>query len=180
MEFLTAPITLHQRSPVLQPQPVFQPQVVAPTLWERVRAMLGERIPRLSMRERPYAVCPFVAEFWCTVSNAAFFAVALYNRSWTVFLAGAASTLSHAIPLRVLHHLDMLAVGAVALRLAMHHRALVAHPPLLALGALAVGVNLLDTYLSRPHFDRVAPIPHVMWHCTAALFLHRVCAVIRL
>lgn len=76
------------------------------------------------------------------------------------------------------HQLDMLAVGGVLLRLAMHYRALAAHPPLLAHGAVVAGVNLLDTYLARQQGLR--PLPHVVWHCAAAMFLHRVCTLVPL
>jgi hypothetical protein len=123
--------------------------------------------PLASRREVWFQVTPWIAEFWCCVSNVGFLYVARRYQERGVLFAGVASMLSHAIPWRVFHWLDkmgvLVALGSVGLRL-WQKRLDVSS---MVKGVLALGgVNALDYLLSSyPHFW---PWPHVAWHIAAA------------
>jgi len=118
-----------------------------------------------SQREDWYQVSPYIAEFWCTISNAGFIYVGLKHQSPEILFAGLASTAIHAIPKQWLLYADKIGVLA-ALSLAIReHKALSQNPqlmlPVLGLGA----VNATDMYLARNYG---ATWPHVVWHLSAA------------
>lgn len=118
-----------------------------------------------SQREDWYAVTPYIAEFWCTVSNIPFFYVGAKHASPEVFFAGVASAASHAIPHQWLHTADLVGVGAVALKVARSYRVIYDNSWLIAPLAGAGIINAVDAYLSRNYGYTW---PHVLWHITAA------------
>lgn len=123
--------------------------------------------PARSRRENWFQVTPWIAEFWCWVSNLGFLYVAWKHQEPGIAFAGMASILSHAIPWEPFLWFDkvgvLLALGSVASRLwmkKMHWQTMVG-------GAISLAcLNGLD-YLLSP-FQYLWPWPHVLWHGAAA------------
>lgn len=122
-----------------------------------------------SQREDWYAVTPYIAEFWCTVSNALFIYYGIKQESPELIGAGLASIISHAIPKKWLHHLDILGVGLVGLKALREYKTLYNNPTLLWPLAAAGIISGADTYLAR---TKGITWPHVTWHISAALLMN--------
>jgi hypothetical protein len=118
-----------------------------------------------SQRENWYQVTPYVAEFWCTVSNVAFIYSGIVNRSPELVFAGVASIVSHAIPKQWLLKVDKLGVLIVAMRALKEYQVLIQNPKLLIPLVSAVGLNLFDAHMAR---TTGATWPHLVWHCASA------------
>lgn len=118
-----------------------------------------------SQRENWYQVTPYVAEFWCTVSNVAIIYSGIVNDSLELVFAGVASTVSHAIPKQWLLQVDKLGVLVVAMRALKDYQVLIENPKLLIPLVGAVSLNLIDAHLAR---STGATWPHIVWHCTSA------------
>jgi hypothetical protein len=56
---------------------------------------------------------------------------------------------------------------------ATHHKVLLANPWVMAWGAGAIAINLLDTFITGNYLDKVGPAIHVAWHLAAALALYK-------
>lgn len=132
---------------------------------ERNKDYFGKVLDPNSQREDWYKITPYVAEFWCTVSNVGFLIVGCRYHSAELIVAGLASAVSHAIPKQWLNTVDKMGVALVAIKLAVNYRVLLEHPWLLAPIALAGVVNWVDAYRARKHGETG---PHVVWHLTAA------------
>lgn len=117
-----------------------------------------------SQREDWYKVSSYVAEFWCTISNAGFLYVGIKHGSPELIFAGVASTVSHAIPKQWLLTVDKIAAFTAFVKLAREYRVLVENPWLLGPIAL-LGINILDVPLAR---KKGMTLPHVAWHVSAA------------
>lgn len=121
---------------------------------------------RKSQREDWYQVTPFIAEFWCTLSNAGFIAVGLYHRSPELVFAGLASIISHSVPKEWLLMIDKIGVLVVLSTLIREYRLFFDNPrlgiPIVALGA----INLMDAHIAR---SKAKTWPHIAWHISAAL-----------
>lgn len=127
-----------------------------------------------SRREEYYQISNYIAEFFCTISNLGLFAVGIYFKDFAVLLAASFSAISHAIPLQRLNDLDKIGVLAIFIKAAISYKLFMERPELLAWGAGALVVNVLDTYISRRHLDRIGPSLHVLWHLSAALALYKI------
>lgn len=118
-----------------------------------------------SQRENWYAVTPYIAEFWCALSNAGFIYAGIKNKSPELVFAGCASIASHAIPKQWLLYVDKLGVALVVLK-AIRERATLQKNPKLLLPIIALGlINGADAYLAR---NKGFTWPHVLWHLSAA------------
>lgn len=121
--------------------------------------------PSKSQREDWYKVTPYVAEFWCTVSNAGFVYVGIKHQSPELLFAGCASIASHAIPKQWLLYVDKLGVALVLLK-AVREYATLKENLILLIPAITLGIiNGTDAYLAR---NRGLIWPHVIWHLSAA------------
>jgi len=118
-----------------------------------------------SQREHWYRVTPYIAEFWCTVSNVPFFLVAWHYGCWQLWLAAIASVLSHAIPKQFLLTVDKCGVLLVLSKLVFHHTVLFHHPWVILLVGMTFAINVLDTHLAR-QFGWTWP--HIVWHVSSA------------
>jgi hypothetical protein len=118
-----------------------------------------------SQREDWYQVSPYVAEFWCTVSNAGFIIAGIHQNSLELVFAGAASIASHMIPKQWLLTVDKIGVVVALSKLVHEYKVLIDRPfllvPIAALGA----INMTDAYLARL---KGKTWPHVVWHLSAA------------
>jgi hypothetical protein len=123
-----------------------------------------------SQREDWYAVTPYIAEFWCTLSNAGFIYCGIQQKSPELIFAGLASIISHSIPKKWLHHIDILGVGLVGLKAAREYKALYNNPTLLWPLVAAGIINLTDAYLAR---TKGVTWPHVTWHLSAAVLMNQ-------
>ena len=119
-----------------------------------------------SQRENWYGVCPYIAEFWCALSNAGFLYAGIKHKCPELIFAGTASALSHTIPKQWLLHLDKIGVALVLSKVIRERKALAQHPWLLTLVGAAGAINLLDTYLAR---NKGVTWPHVLWHVSSAI-----------
>jgi len=127
--------------------------------------VFGRLMDVQSQRENWYTVTPYIAELWCTLSNAGFLYVAYRHSSWETAVAGLASAASHAIPRQWLHTADMLGIATVLTKVARNYHTIRRHPSVIACGAIAGIVNRADAYLARTYGWTW---PHVLWHLTAA------------
>ena len=122
-------------------------------------------IPRESQREHWYKVTPYVAEFWCTVSNVGFIYVGMQHKSPELVFAGIASIANHAIPKQWLLTLDKIGVAVALSKLARNYEGIINNAWLL-LPVTAAGVIITaDTYLAH---TKPQTWPHVTWHLSAA------------
>lgn len=139
-------------------------------------AFLSEVTAQKSVREAYYQHSDYIAEFFCTLSNLGFFAVAYHYKDYAALLAGTFSALSHAIPSQRLHDLDMLGVFIALFKVAMNYKVLLDNPDVLAVGAGALALNGLDTFIARffpEQVETISPVIHSCWHLGAAYALHR-------
>lgn len=126
-----------------------------------------------SQRENWYKVSPYIAEFWCALSNAGFIYVGAKHNSPELLFAGIASFASHSIPKQWLLYVDKVGVAVVFLKLLKEYNVILENPKLvISLLAIAGAVNATDTYLAR---NKAKTLPHVVWHlssaCIADIFL---------
>ncbi|MBA3954266.1 hypothetical protein H0X48_03035 [Candidatus Dependentiae bacterium] len=119
-----------------------------------------------SQRENWYKVSPYVAEFWCAISNVGFLYVGYKHRSPELMAAGLASLLSHSIPKQWLLSVDKAGVLFVLSKVLREYKVFKDNPKLLAPVGLAGLINLTDAYLAR---NKGYTLPHVVWHLSAAL-----------
>lgn len=122
-----------------------------------------------SQREDWYKVSPYVAEFWCALSNAGFIYVGYQHKCPELIFAGTASILSHSIPKQWLLHLDKLGVLLVASKAVRNYDVLIENPKLMLPLAMAGAINGADAYLAR---NKGYTWPHVAWHLSAAYIAH--------
>ncbi len=135
-----------------------------------------------SRREKYYQLSNYIAEFFCTISNAGFFAVGLKYGDYSVLTAGLLSALSHTIPFESLQLLDYAGILVVFAKAASEYKTIAAKPTTMAWAGGAIGVNIVDTLvarLSKKHYPEdhylntiVTPITHVAWHLSAAFALY--------
>lgn len=139
------------------------------TLISKLRDFIADRFnqPTKKSSRREFST-DSIAEFWCTVSNIGFFIVGIYFGDITLLLAGTFSLVSHAIPKQGIHDLDMLGVLLIGVKILLNISVVIANPALLAIGAIAVSINILDTIVTRNFYNVVGPWIHVAWHLTAA------------
>jgi len=118
-------------------------------------------------RENWYVMTPYVAEFWCTLSNIGFLYVSWKHKSPELLFAGCASILSHAIPKQWLLYVDKFGVLVGLSKFVREYKAILKQPTLL-LPLLSIGIlNTLDRYIAR---QRGETWSHVVWHLgTAAI-----------
>jgi hypothetical protein len=124
-----------------------------------------------SQREDWYKVTPYIAEFWCALSNIGFFYVGFKHAVPELIFAGTASFLSHSIPKQWLLTVDKIGVLIVAIKFITLYPTIVANPWLLAPAVIAATINLADAYLSR---TKGQTWPHVVWHLSAAFLANLV------
>lgn len=125
----------------------------------------GKLTEAKSQREDWYQVTPYMAEFWCAVSNIGFIYAGVQHKSPELLFAGVASLVSHSIPKQWLLHVDKLGVLIALTKLIREREVLKQNPKLLLPIALAGGVGLFDVYLAR---KRGRSEGHVLWHLCAA------------
>ncbi|NGX58632.1 MAG: hypothetical protein K940chlam3_01540 [Chlamydiae bacterium] len=132
---------------------------------ESKTSFLGKLTDYNSQRENWYKVNCYMAEFWCTISNAGFIYVGLKHGSPELLFAGCASAISHSIPKQWLLTVDKIGVLIVLSKLIRDYQVLGDHPWLAAPVTTAVAINLADAHLSRNYG---VTWPHVVWHLSAA------------
>lgn len=124
-----------------------------------------------SQRENWYAVTPYIAEFWCAVSNIGFIYAGVQNNSPELIFAGTASIISHSIPRQWLLYVDKLGVVVALSKAVREHKTVMNNPWLMASVAAAGVINGADAYLAR---NKGYTTPHVFWHLSAAAISHGV------
>lgn len=141
--------------------------------------------PPISQREVWFQVTPWIAEFWCCLSNVGFLWVAYRHKEFGIAFAGIASILSHAIPWEPLLWIDkigvVIAIGSIVFRFSRQKSPSVRKKTerrskikkLAYSACLLLGMNFIDMYLSRNQRN-LRPYPHVIWHCGAAFLSHLV------
>ncbi len=132
---------------------------------EAIKSIFGRLTDINSQRENWYKVTPYIAEFWCAVSNAGLIYVGLQHNSPELIFAGAASAVSHSIPKQWLLTVDKIGVFVVLTKLAREYEVLVNNPWLVAPIAAAGVINLMDAHISR---EKGETWPHVVWHLSTA------------
>ena len=126
-----------------------------------------------SKREDYYQYSNYMAEYFCTISNLGLFAVAFYYGDFVTLAAATFSALSHAIPSQRLHDLDMLGVFLIFGKAIANYKTIMERPEVLAWGAGALAINVMDTFITRKYLDKIGPSLHVTWHLAAALALYK-------
>lgn len=127
-----------------------------------------------SKREDYYRHSKFIAEFFCTISNLGLFAVGIYYADFATLIAATFSALSHAVPLQRLNELDKIGVLVIFGKVLANYKLFMERPELLAWGAGALTVNLMDTVITKKYLDKIGPSLHVAWHLAAALALYKI------
>lgn len=136
---------------------------------ESSNSFFGKLTDPKSQRENWYAVSPYIAEFWCALSNVGFIYVGIKDKSPELLFAGCASIASHTIPKQWLLYVDKLGVLVVLSKVIREYSTLKADPSLfLQLGTLGI-INGTDAYLAR---NKGVTWPHVLWHLSAAYIAH--------
>lgn len=147
------------------------PQSWKDTLSKSIYSFFTEPTARKSQRENYYQYSNYLAEYWCTLSNLGLLAVGCYYGDFATIAAATFSALSHAIPLQRLHDLDILGVAGVLGKVIANYEVISKRTDVIATGAAALTLNLIDTVVTRKHLDKVGPYLHVAWHIAAAIAL---------
>ncbi len=132
---------------------------------EKKTDYFGKLTEQQSQREDWYNVSPYIAEFWCAISNAGFLYVGAKHNSPELVFAGLASIASHSIPKQWLLHVDKLGVAVVLLKFMREYKTIQKNPLLAAPLGIAGLINVTDMYLAR---KKGKTWPHVVWHLSAA------------
>lgn len=122
--------------------------------------------------EKFYQHSDYIAEYFCTISNLGFFAVAWMYHDYEALIAGIFSALSHAIPLKFLNDLDKIAACALFLKVISHYDVLINNPLVLACGAAALTIGGLAG-VGKRNLEKYGASPHVLWHLSAAFALYK-------
>lgn len=123
-----------------------------------------------SQRENWYSVTPYIAEFWCALSNIGFFIAGIKHKSPELMIAGTASLASHTVPKKWLHTIDLLGVAIAFGGIAFKYRKFIReNPRFLLLGGAAGAINAIDAYFAR---NKGKTVSHVIWHLSAAYLSH--------
>ncbi len=128
---------------------------------------------KTSRCENHYLHSHLIAEYFCTLSNFGFFAVAYYYQDYVTLAAGIFSAVSHAVPLKRLNELDKIAAVAVFLKMISHYDVLMNNPGILIGGATALTTGVLDIKVGRNNLDVMGPVMHVAWHLATAFVLYQ-------
>lgn len=121
--------------------------------------------------EEHYLHSKSIAEFYCTLTNAGFFAVGYYYQDYATLAAAFFSTISHIKPLKGLIALDILAAGFVFLKLLSNYPLLINHPDILAAGLVTFTFGALDKFVGRNNLVTFGSLFHSGWHLSAAFAL---------
>ncbi len=140
-------------------------------LSENIHKFFSMPTKQKSRRENYYQYSNYLAEYWCTLSNLGFVAVGCYYKDFATLAAATFSALSHATPLQRLHDLDMIAVACVLGKAICNQDVILNRNDVMAAGAAALAINVIDTILTRKHGDKIGPWLHVAWHIAAAIAL---------
>ncbi|MGE4168194.1 MAG: hypothetical protein AB7E68_01475 [Candidatus Babeliales bacterium] len=136
---------------------------------EAVTTFFGRLNEPKSQRENWYAVTPYVAEFWCALSNIGFIYVGIKDKSPEMLFAGLASMASHTVPKQWLLSLDKFAALVALAKVAREYEQFKKQPTLL-LSIVGLGIiNAHDVYLAR---QKGQTWGHVLWHLSAACTAH--------
>lgn len=122
-----------------------------------------------SQREDWYTITPYIAEFWCAVSNIGFIAAGIHCKSPELLFAGTASIVSHTIPKQWLLYVDKIGVLLVLSKVIREYKTLTNNPWLLIPVGMAGIINITDAYLAR---NKGLTWPHVVWHLSSALLAY--------
>lgn len=123
--------------------------------------------------EKFYQHSDYIAEYFCTISNLGFFAVAWMYSDYATLIAGVFSALSHAVPLKILNNLDKIAAHGLFLKVISHYDVLLNNPLALASGAVALTVGGFAIGVGKKNLDKYGASPHVLWHLAAAFALYK-------
>jgi len=126
-----------------------------------------------SKREAYYIHSNYLAEYFCTLSNIGLFAVGYFYNDFSTLLAATFSALSHAIPSQRLHDLDMMGIFLIFGKAVANYKMIMKRPDVIAWGATALTINVMDTVITRNYLDEIGPGLHVTWHIAAALALYK-------
>jgi hypothetical protein len=143
---------------------------------ERILAALNdltELTNKKSVCEDYYLHSNHIAEYFCTISNFGFFAVAYYYNDYATLFAATCSALSHAIPLKRLNELDKIAAVSLFLKVMFHYDTLLHNPAIIASGLATFSLGVLDIMVGRKNKEMWGPSLHVAWHLAAAVALHQ-------
>jgi hypothetical protein len=132
---------------------------------EADKSFFGTLTDPKSQRENWYKVSPYIAEFWCALSNIGFIYVGLKYNSPELVFAGVASIVSHSIPKQWLLTVDKIGVALVLSKAVREYSTFASNPWLLAPLAIAGTINMSDAYLARNYAQTW---PHVVWHLSSA------------
>lgn len=136
-------------------------------------AFLTELTNQHSRCEKHYNRSDYLAEYFCTLSNIGFFAVAFYYQDYATLCAGTFSALSHAIPLKRLNDLDKIAALSLFIKVISNYQLVMNHPAIMAAGVATFGFGLLDLTIGRKHLATLGPIFHSAWHLAAAFSMYK-------
>lgn len=136
-------------------------------------AFLTELTNQHSRCEKHYNHSDYLAEYFCTLSNIGFFAVAFYYKDYATLSAGIFSALSHAIPLKRLNDLDKLAALSLFIKVISNYQIIAHNPGIVAAGAATFTFGVLDMAIGRKHLDTLGPFFHSAWHLAAAFSMYK-------
>ena len=124
-----------------------------------------------SKREAYYVTSTYIAEFWCFVSSIAILMVSIMGDDLLLITTSVCSALSHALPYKFFHRLDMIMVWITVLRFSV---CLLAHfqSEFFRRCAVAVIINAIDTYFTRKYLKQIGPWLHVLWHLYIAYLFY--------
>ena len=131
-----------------------------------------------SQRENWYQVTPFIAEFYCAISNIGFIYVAWKYKCIELLFAGIASIISHSIPKQWLLYVDKLGVIIAFSKLTREFNVILQYPWLIIPIVMCGTINIFDAYLARTkdltsrHIISYCTITHVIWHFSSAFMSH--------
>jgi hypothetical protein len=120
-----------------------------------------------SQREDWYVVSPYIAEFWCALSNIALFYVGCKFKNIPLILAATVSIISHTIPKQSFLILDKFVAIFAVITIAVQYRSFINDNPTMSifLFSLLASLNIFDTIVARRY---AITWSHVIWHLGAA------------
>lgn len=139
-------------------------------------AFLTELTNKESQCEDHYRYSEHLAEYFCTLTNVGFFAVAAYYGDYAALLAGTFSAVSHAIPLKRLNELDKFAAMLASLKILYNYDVVLNSPTVLMAGITTLtfgGIDLGIRYGKLKPLEDYRGALHCAWHLAAACTLYK-------
>jgi len=126
---------------------------------------IAEPTGKLNQRENWYVYNYYIGEFWCAITSIPLIFIGIYYRCIPIAFAGTASLVSHAVPLKIIHIIDLFGVAVVICWVIIIIPKTTSN---IIKSIILGGINMIDMWVSR---NWGLTYLHIVWHLMVAYFV---------